>query len=97
MTKKEFIKAIKSVLFVDGSEEGECVVLRYIPDDEEVYLESSGYDEDDDDEYQSWTLDVDGFEPREYTKEDGTKTQIATSLADDLVYSGFELEDYEIV
>lgn len=93
MIKKEFIEAIKSVLFVDGSEEAEFVVFNYLPDDEEVYMESSGYDEDEDGNYQTWTLDIDEYEPREYTREDGTDDEIAEALAEDLINCGFPYED----
>ena len=87
MTKKEFIKTIKPVLFVD-IEDGGFENFTTI-DGTEWNVESTNYGDDD------WFLTVDcddgGYDPIQYNREDGTDDDIAEALAERLLYVGFEL------
>ena len=87
MTKKEFIKIIKLVLF-DDVEAGGFENFT-TSDGTEWNVESTNYGDDD------WFLTVDcddgGFDPIQYNREDGTDDDIAEALAERLLYIGFEL------
>ena len=87
MTKKEFIKIIKLVLF-DDVEDGGFENFT-TSDGTEWNVESTNYGDDD------WFLTVycddGGFDPIQYNREDGTDDDIAEALAERLLYVGFEL------
>ena len=87
MTKKEFIKIIKLVLF-DDIEDGGFENFT-TSDGTEWNVESTNYGDDD------WFLTVDcddgGYDPIQYNREDGTDDEIAEALVERLLYVGFEL------
>lgn len=87
MTKKELIKIIKSVLFVDVEEGG--FETFETSDGTEWYVESANYGDDD------WFLTVDceedSYKPIQYSKEDGSNKEIAEAIVERLLYVGLEL------
>ena len=87
MTKQELIENIKSVLFVDVEDGG---FENFTTSDEtEWTVESANYGNDD------WFLTVDceedGYNPIQYSREDGTDDEIAEALVERLLYVGLEL------